>query len=43
MKKKDDGTLVVIVPDHKELAKGTLKSILRQASLSREEFLDLIK
>jgi len=28
------------VPNHPELAKGTLLSILRQAKLSREELLD---
>lgn len=42
LKKKNDKTLVVIVPDHKEIAIGTLKSILRQAGLEREEFLELI-
>jgi len=43
LKKKNDRTLVAIVPDHKEIAKGTLKSILKQAGLTREEFLDLLK
>jgi predicted RNA binding protein YcfA (HicA-like mRNA interferase family) len=33
---------VVIVPFHKELARGTLRSILRQAGLSVEEFAALI-
>lgn len=27
-----------IVPDHKEVAMGTLQSILRQAAMTREEF-----
>jgi predicted RNA binding protein YcfA (HicA-like mRNA interferase family) len=31
--------LIVIVPDHKELAQGTLRSILRQAGISFEEFI----
>ena len=31
--------LGVIVPDHKELAQGTLRSILRQAAISFDEFL----
>ena len=31
--------LVVIIPDHKELAQGTLRSILRQAGISFEEFI----
>lgn len=43
LKKKNDRTLIVIVPDHPELAKGTLKSILRQAGLSTEELLELLK
>jgi len=43
LKRKDGKTLIVIVPDHKELARGTLKSILRQANLSREEFLELLE
>lgn len=30
-----------IVPKHKEASVGTLKSILRQAGLSREEFAEL--
>ena len=43
LKRKDGKTLIVIVPDHRELARGTLKSILRQAHLSREEFLEILK
>ncbi len=43
LKKKNDRTLIVVVPDHPELAKGTLKSILRQANLSVEELLELLK
>ena len=43
LKRKDGKTLIVIVPDHRELARGTLKSILRQANLSREEFLEILK
>ena len=42
MKRKDERTLVVLVPDHRELARGTLKSSLRQTNLTRKEFLDLI-
>jgi predicted RNA binding protein YcfA (HicA-like mRNA interferase family) len=42
-KKVDDRVFVVIVPDHAELARGTLKSILRQANLTREEFLKLLE
>ncbi|MBA3290861.1 MAG: type II toxin-antitoxin system HicA family toxin [Actinobacteria bacterium] len=32
----------VIVPLHQELARGTLRSILRQADLSQEEFRELL-
>ena len=32
----------VSVPDHKEIAKGTLKSILRQTGLTNENFLKLL-
>jgi len=31
--------LLVTVPNHKELAKGTLISILKQAKINRDEFL----
>ena len=31
------------IPNHKTIAKGTLRSIIRQAGLTRDEFLDLIK
>ena len=34
-------TVTVPVPDHKELATGTLRSIIRQAGLTVEEFLAL--
>jgi predicted RNA binding protein YcfA (HicA-like mRNA interferase family) len=30
------------VPNHKEIAKGTLRSILRQAGLTVDEFRDLM-
>jgi len=32
----------VVVPDHKELDRGTLRSILRQAGLTIEEFITLL-
>jgi predicted RNA binding protein YcfA (HicA-like mRNA interferase family) len=32
----------VVVPDHSELDTGTLRSILRQAGVSPEEFLALL-
>lgn len=33
---------IVIVPVHYELAKGTLKSILRQAAVDVDEFIKLL-
>lgn len=30
------------VPNHKELAKGTLRAIIRQAGLTVEEFINLL-
>jgi predicted RNA binding protein YcfA (HicA-like mRNA interferase family) len=35
----DDGTTTTVpVPDHKELKKGTLRSIIRQSGVPRSEF-----
>ena len=34
----DNKVFVAIVPDHKEIPTGTLKSIIRQAGMSEEEF-----
>ncbi len=34
---------IVLVPDHKEIQRGTLKSILRQAGLTVEELINLLK
>jgi predicted RNA binding protein YcfA (HicA-like mRNA interferase family) len=31
------------IPDHEELAKGTLRALIRQAGLTTEEFIDLLK
>ena len=42
-KRVNDKVLIVIVPDHEELARGTLKAILRQANMTRESFLELLK
>ena len=33
----------ISVPQHREIAKGTLKSILRQLGLSVEDFVDLVR
>ncbi|TVL99767.1 MAG: addiction module toxin, HicA family [Candidatus Brocadia sp. WS118] len=37
----EEGRRTATVPRHKEIALGTLKSILRQAGLSEEEFEEL--
>ena len=33
-----EGTRTAIVPDHREIAIGTLRSVLRQAGLTADEF-----
>ena len=30
------------IPNHREISKGTLRAIIRQAGLSRDEFFDLL-
>ncbi len=35
--------ITVVVPKHKELAKGTLLSIISQSGLGREDFLKLLR
>jgi predicted RNA binding protein YcfA (HicA-like mRNA interferase family) len=37
-KKTKEGTVTVPVPDHKELRRGTLLSMIRQSGISRTEF-----
>jgi predicted RNA binding protein YcfA (HicA-like mRNA interferase family) len=32
----------IVVPDHKEVAKGTLRSIIRETGLTVEEFKNLL-
>jgi predicted RNA binding protein YcfA (HicA-like mRNA interferase family) len=39
----DDERLLVTVPNHSELAKGTLKSIIKQAKMTRSEFLAWVR
>ncbi|MDK1010310.1 MAG: type II toxin-antitoxin system HicA family toxin [Actinomycetota bacterium] len=40
--RNEDGRIIVIVPLHRELARGTLASILRQAGLSGDQFIKLL-
>ncbi|MGD0495988.1 MAG: type II toxin-antitoxin system HicA family toxin [Candidatus Bathyarchaeia archaeon] len=42
-RKAPDKIYIVIVPLHSEIKRGTLKSILRQAGLTMEELLKLLK
>ena len=37
-KKITDSTITVPVPNHKEIKKGTLRSIIRQSGIPRSEF-----
>ncbi len=39
LKKKGNPTRIVIVPDYKEIPRGTLRSIIRQSGIDIEEFL----
>lgn len=40
---KADPRLIITVPDHRELDRGTLRAIIRQAGLSVNEFTQLVR
>jgi len=40
--RRDDPFAQLVVPDHKELDRGTLRAIIRQANLTVNEFNDLL-
>jgi predicted RNA binding protein YcfA (HicA-like mRNA interferase family) len=40
--RRDDPFAQVVVPDHKEIDRGTLRAIIRQAGLSVAEFVKLL-
>ncbi len=40
---KDGSFVTLSVPDHKEIAKGTLRSLIRSAGLTVTEFLDTLQ
>ena len=40
--RRDDPFAQVVVPNHKELDKGTLRSITRMANLSVDEFIQML-
>ena len=42
VKLRDQGGRTVIVPLHRELARGTLSAILRQTGLAVSEFIDYL-
>ena len=42
-KSTPEGSLGCVVPMHDEVALGTLRSILRQAHLTAEEFIEAVK
>ena len=40
--RRDDPYTQLVVPNHKELDRGTLRAIIRQADLSVHEFIELL-
>ncbi|MBZ0283043.1 MAG: type II toxin-antitoxin system HicA family toxin [Anaerolineae bacterium] len=40
--RRDDPFAKTVVPDHKEIKKGTLKAILKDANLTVDEFIALL-
>jgi len=40
--RRDDPFTQVVVPDHEELDRGTLRAIIRQAGLNIDEFVRLL-
>jgi predicted RNA binding protein YcfA (HicA-like mRNA interferase family) len=40
---KDGHIATLSVPDHREVAKGTLRSLIRSSGLSVDEFLELLR
>lgn len=39
---REEPRTTISVPDHKELDRGTLRGIIRQAGLSVDEFIELL-
>ena len=42
VRESKEGKRAVVVPNHNEIDKGTLLEIIRQAGLTRNEFLELV-
>lgn len=43
IKRSGDGVRLVIIPDKKSIPRGTLRAIIDQAGMSRDEFINLIE
>jgi len=43
LRHKEEPRRRLTVPNHKEIARGTLRAIIRQSGLTRNEFLDFLK
>ncbi len=43
VKRTETGKVGVVVPDHREIDKGTLLEIIRQAGMTKEEFIRLTR
>ena len=43
VKRTAAGTRLVIIPERKGIPRGTLRSILEQAGLTRDEFIEMLK
>jgi predicted RNA binding protein YcfA (HicA-like mRNA interferase family) len=43
VKLRSDAGRTVIVPMHRELAAGTLRSVLRQAGIAVDDFVELLR
>ncbi len=41
--RRDDPFAQLVVPDHKELDRGTLRAIIRQSGLSVDELIELLR
>ncbi|MCX5994023.1 MAG: type II toxin-antitoxin system HicA family toxin [Chloroflexi bacterium] len=40
---KEKSPIILSIPDHKEIRRGTLRSLIRNAGLTVEEFVALLK
>lgn len=43
LRHKDPPFRRLTIPNHKELSKGTLRAIIKQTGLTRDQFLELVK